>query len=61
MKLLKQVAILAAVTGMSAAAHAQTTVPPGESATRGEVKQDGSSTTSSRWPTRSSARCPSPR
>ncbi|MEI6001029.1 DUF4148 domain-containing protein [Paraburkholderia bengalensis] len=40
MKLLKQAAILAAVMGISATAIAQSTVPPGEPATRGEVRQD---------------------
>jgi hypothetical protein len=40
MKLLKQAAILAAVMGVSATAIAQTTVQPGGSASRAEVRQD---------------------
>jgi hypothetical protein len=40
MKLIKQAAILAALTGISATAFAQTTVQPNQPATRGEVRQD---------------------
>jgi hypothetical protein len=40
MKLIKQAAILAALTGISAAAYAQTAVQPNEPVTRGEVRQD---------------------
>jgi hypothetical protein len=40
MKLVKHVAILAAVTGISAAAYAQTAVQQNRPLTRGEVKQD---------------------
>ncbi|MEM5383246.1 DUF4148 domain-containing protein [Paraburkholderia phymatum] len=40
MKLVKHVAILAALTGISAAAYAQTAVQQNQPVTRGEVKQD---------------------
>jgi len=40
MKLLKQAAIVAALTGLSAAAYAQTAVQSNEPATRAEVRQD---------------------